>query len=283
MGLWYLIEKTTNQEMNLTIETKTDGRMFYSINLLSTTDNYEKEKIVKEMLKSTPQRKIARDTQISRSFIRKIKNGYNVGQHHLKKSHSEVKKIIDLENYSGWFYDLETTSGEFHCGVGNTHVHNSPRRGDNFVTRKITKAIARILAKKQEYLELGDLSTKRDWGFAPEYVQAMHLLLQQKKPDDYVIGTGETHSVEEFLYEAFNYADLDIDKHVRINKDFLRPTEVNELRADIKKAKNVFNWNPKIRMKELARIMVDSDMRAAGMQPIGEGDALIKKHFPKKW
>ena len=161
--------------------------------------------------------------------------------------------------------------------------HESPRRGPNFVTRKITKAIACIKAKKQTCLHLGDLSTKRDWGFAPEYVEVMHKILQQDKGDDYVIGTGETHTIDEFLNEAFNYADVDVDKHVHIDQKFIRPTDVTELRADTTKARKVLGWNPKIKMKELARIMVDSDFRKQGLEVIGDGDKIIEKNFSRKW
>jgi GDPmannose 4,6-dehydratase len=283
MGLWYLIDKTTKQEINLSIETKTDGRLFYSLNLLSLTDSNEKEQKIREQLDSNTLRGISRDTGISRKFVQKIARGGKAGTHWNKKESHEVKKIIDMQDYSGWFYDLETTSGEFHCGIGKTHVHNSPRRGDNFVTRKITKAIAMILANKQKCLELGDLSTKRDWGFAPEYVTAMHKILQLNKPEDFVIGTGETHSVQQFVNEAFKYAGLKVSKYVKINQEFIRPTDVNELRADVTKAYAYFGWRPHIRMKELARIMVDADMRKQGLEVIGEGDKLIKKYFPKRW
>jgi GDPmannose 4,6-dehydratase len=111
----------------------------------------------------------------------------------------------------------------------------------------------------------------------------MHKMLQCDRPDDYAIGTGETHTVEEFLFEVFEYADLDISSHLRIDKEFMRPTDVHELRADIIKAKSVFDWNPKIRMRELAKIMLDADMRAQGLVPNGDGDALIHKYFTHKW
>lgn len=187
------------------------------------------------------------------------------------------------KEYAFWMTKNYRDGFGLYTSSGILMNHESPRRGDNFVTRKITKAIAMILAKKQDKLHLGDLSTKRDWGFAPEYVEVMHKILQQEVPDDYVIGTGETHTVEEFLNETFGYVGLDVSKYVNINHEFMRPTDVTELRADITKAKRVFGWNPKIRMKELARIMVDYDMRKQGLSVIGEGDALIKKHFPKKW
>jgi len=187
------------------------------------------------------------------------------------------------KEYAYWMTKNYRDGFGLHASSGLLFNHESPRRGDNFVTRKITKAVAMILAKKQEHLHLGSLTTKRDWGFAPEYVEAMHRILQQSVPDDYVIGTGETYSVEDFLNETFNYAGLDVLDHLCIDREFVRPTDVTELRADARKANAVLGWTPKIRMKELARIMVDADMRLQGLEVIGEGDALIKKHFPTKW
>ena len=167
-----------------------------------------------------------------------------------------------MHGYQGWFYDLETSSGEFHCGVGKTHVHNSPRRGETFVTRKITMAIARIKKGLQDTLYLGNLDAKRDWGYAKDYVEAMWLMLQQEKADDYVIATGETHSVREFVQEAFSYAKLDYKKHVVIDKRYFRHLEVNVLQGNSAKARKKLGWKPKTSFKELARLMVDADMEA---------------------
>jgi GDPmannose 4,6-dehydratase len=161
--------------------------------------------------------------------------------------------------------------------------HESPRRGETFVTRKITRGIASILAKKEKYLYLGNLDAKRDWGYAPEYVDLMWKLLQNEEPDDFVIGTGEAHSVREFVEEAFSYAGLDWNNHVKSDSRYFRPTETEELISDPTKAKERLNWNPKIKFKDLVRIMVDADMRAAGLVPIGEGDEIIKKKFPNRW
>jgi len=153
--------------------------------------------------------------------------------------------------------------------------HESPRRGQTFVTRKITRAVAEITAGRQNNLYLGNLEAKRDWGYAPEYVSAMWLMLQQEQPDDYVLGTGECHSVEEFLQEAFSYAGLDYKKYVIIDPRYFRPTETLQLRADARKAKKLLNWEPKIGFRELARIMVDADMEAAGLTPPGEGKRIL--------
>ncbi len=139
--------------------------------------------------------------------------------------------------------------------------HESPRRGETFVTRKITMALSRIKLGLQKKLYLGNLEAKRDWGFAGDYVEAMWLMLQQPKPDDYVIATGETHSVREFLQEAFDYAKLDWKKYVVIDKRYLRPTEVDLLLGDSSKARRLLKWKPKVNFKQLVRMMVDSDMK----------------------
>ena len=156
--------------------------------------------------------------------------------------------------------------------------HESPRRGETFVTRKITRAIAHIIAKKQRYLYLGNLDARRDWGYAPEYVQAMWLMLQQDKPHDYVIGTGETHSVKEFLVEAFGYAGLDWQESVKIDARYLRPLEVETLIADSSRARKELGWSPKVTFEELVKIMVDADIEALGLKPRGEGKKILEKY-----
>jgi GDPmannose 4,6-dehydratase len=161
--------------------------------------------------------------------------------------------------------------------------HESPRRGETFVTRKVTRAIANILAKKQDKLYLGNLESKRDWGYASEYVEMMWKMLQNEKPENYVMGTGEAHSVREFVEEAFSYAGLNWEEYVEIDPMYFRPTEPETLIADASKAKRKLGWNPKIRFKDLVKIMVDADMRVAGLEPIGEGDKIIKKKFPNRW
>lgn len=161
--------------------------------------------------------------------------------------------------------------------------HESPRRGETFVSRKITRAIAAILTKKQDYLYLGNLEAKRDWGFAPEYVEFMYKMLQNDKAEDFVLGIGESHSVKEFIEEAFSYAGLDWEKYVKIDPRYCRPTEVQELVADSAKAKRELGWQPKIRFEELVRIMVDADMRKAGLKPTGEGDKILKEKITTRW
>lgn len=142
--------------------------------------------------------------------------------------------------------------------------HESPRRGETFVTRKVTMAIARIKTGLQNKLLLGNLEAKRDWSFAPECVEAMYKIMQLPTPEDIVIGTGETHTVQEFVEEAFSYAGLDWKKYVEIDKRYCRPTEVNVLQADTRKAEKLINWKPKVTFKELVRIMVDADIRELG-------------------
>jgi len=166
--------------------------------------------------------------------------------------------------------------GIFACN-GILFNHESPRRGETFVTRKITRAIAQILAKKQQYLHLGNLEARRDWGYAPEYVEAMWLMLQQDKPDDYVIGTGQSHSVKEFLEEAFSYVNLDWNKYVKIDPRYYRPTEVELLLADPAKARRKLGWQAKVGFKELVRIMVDADLEAGGLESPGEGKSITAK------
>lgn len=139
--------------------------------------------------------------------------------------------------------------------------HESPRRGETFVTRKITMAAARIKLGVQDKLYLGNLDAKRDWGYAKDYVEAMWLMLQQDEPDDYVIATGKTHSVREFLEETFNYLDLNWRDHVEIDQKYFRPTEVDSLEGDSSKARKKLGWKPEMRFKELVKLMVDADLK----------------------
>jgi GDPmannose 4,6-dehydratase len=140
--------------------------------------------------------------------------------------------------------------------------HESERRGETFVTRKITKAIANIIYKRQKKLYLGNLDAKRDWGYAKDYVQAMWLMLQQPEPDDYVIATGETHSVREFLETAFGYVNLRWQDYVEIDPRYFRPTEVELLIGDASKARRKLGWTPKVTFPELVKIMVEADLKA---------------------
>lgn len=202
--------------------------------------------------------------------------------------------------YAYWMVkNYRDAYGLFACN-GVLFNHESPRRGETFVTRKITRGLANIISGKQKKLYLGNLDARRDWGFAPEYVEMMWLMLQQDKPDDYVIGTGEAHSVREFIDHAFSYAGIDIlwrgkgvkekgivnalnprlgtplslkkgDTVIEIDPEYFRPNEVNCLRADITKAKRKLKWEPKIKFSNLIKIMVDYDLKKAGILPPGQG------------
>lgn len=156
--------------------------------------------------------------------------------------------------------------GIFACS-GILFNHESPRRGETFVTRKITHALAKILNKKQEKIYLGNLDAQRDWGYAPEFVEAMWTMLQQPQPDDYVLATGEIHSVREFLEEAFRLVSLNWKDYVETDPRYLRPTEVDQLRGDASKAKAKFGWQPKVMFKDLVRLMVIEDLKLAGLDP----------------
>ena len=162
----------------------------------------------------------------------------------------------------------------FSCN-GILFNHESPRRGETFVTRKITRTLARIISGKEKFLYLGNLDAKRDWGFAPEYVEAMWLILRQDSPDDYVIGTGESHTVREFVVESFAYAGLDREKYVKIDPKYYRPTEVEFLQADASKARNRLGWQPRVSFRELVRIMIDYDLEAEGLTSPGEGRKIL--------
>jgi GDPmannose 4,6-dehydratase len=165
--------------------------------------------------------------------------------------------------YSYWLtVNYRESYGIFACN-GILFNHESPRRGETFVTRKVTRATARIKAGLEDKLYLGNLDAKRDWGYAKEYVEAMWLMLQQDEPDDYVVATGETHSVRELLEEAFSYVGLDWSKHLAIDQRYYRPAEVDLLIGDPSKAKLKLGWEAKTKFQDLVRLMVDADMEAA--------------------
>ena len=151
-----------------------------------------------------------------------------------------------------------------HVSNGILFNHESPRRGENFVTRKITMGLAAIRKGKAKELRLGNLDAQRDWGYAKDYVEAMWLMLQQEQPDDYVIATGETHSVREFLEEAFSYAGLGWKEFVKVDPKYFRPAEVDLLLGDASKARKVLGWQPRVAFKALVRLMVDADMEGQG-------------------
>lgn len=163
-----------------------------------------------------------------------------------------------------------------HASSGILFNHESPRRGETFVTRKITRAVARIKHGLQSKLYLGNLEARRDWGYAPDYVRAMWAMLQQDAPDDYVIGTGESHSVREFVELAFAHANLDWREHVEIDRQYFRPAEVDFLLADAGKARCVLGWEPTVTFRELVRIMVDADLKDTERRVAGGLEALAE-------
>jgi GDPmannose 4,6-dehydratase len=206
--------------------------------------------------------------------------------------------------YSYWMAVNYRNAYDIFACNGILFNHESPRRGETFVTRKITRGIANILKGKQKKIFLGNLDAKRDWGYAPEYVEAMWLMLQQKRADDYVIGTGESHSVREFVERAFKYVGIGIewagkgkdekarvqhvdamwrhtlkkgDAVIGIDPKYFRATDVSFLKADIKKAKTKLHWRPRVTFGELVKIMVDYDMKAAGHEAPGEGMEISKQ------
>ncbi|HXR49082.1 MAG TPA: GDP-mannose 4,6-dehydratase [Candidatus Limnocylindrales bacterium] len=173
--------------------------------------------------------------------------------------------------YAHWITVNYRESYDLFACSGILFNHESPRRGETFVTRKITRAAAHIKAGLQQKLYLGNLDAKRDWGYAKEYVEAMWLMLQQDQPDDYVIATNETHSVREFLEAAFAHAGLPWQKHVEIDPNYFRPTEVDLLIGDYSKAKQKLGWEPKTTFNALARLMVDADMKLVQDHLAGRG------------
>jgi GDPmannose 4,6-dehydratase len=159
--------------------------------------------------------------------------------------------------------------------------HESPRRGETFVTRKITRGLAAIKKGQQKYIYLGNLEARRDWGYAADYVAAMWKMLQYEHAGDFVIATGEAHSVREFLDEAFGYLNMDWQEYVRIDPRYFRPTEVDFLLGDASRAKAALGWEPRIFFKDLVRIMVDADLELAGMESPGEGKRILEQHHGK--
>lgn len=157
-------------------------------------------------------------------------------------------------------------SYDLFCVNGILFNHESPLRGETFVTRKISRAVGRIKNNIQSFITLGNLNAYRDWGFAGDYVEGMWLMMQHEKPDDWVLATGETHTVEEFVTTAFSYVDLDWKNFVKTNKKFYRPNEVNHLLGDPSKAKKILGWEPKVTFKELVEMMVDSDLKLANQE-----------------
>jgi GDPmannose 4,6-dehydratase len=195
------------------------------------------------------------------SYLINLSSGMTPGNQgaHLRKPQDEVRRV-ERRPYSGWMCDLATESERYAAGVGFVVTHNSPRRGLEFVTRKITHAVARIKLGMDKEVRLGNLEAQRDWGFAGDYVEAMHLMLQQDTPDDYVVATNETHSVREFCEIAFGHAGLNYEDHVVVDEKFFRPAEVDLLIGDPKKAEETLQWTRRTSFQELVTSMVDADL-----------------------
>jgi GDPmannose 4,6-dehydratase len=219
-GLWYLVEQALGLRITSHPEFR-NGLTYYHLNINSDTKS-------------------------------------NSGKH-LIRPLNEIKSNEYLE-YTGWLFDFETQSGTFSTGIGHGWVHNSPRRGLNFVTRKVTHAVAEIVNKDMDSLHMGNLDSKRDWGYSPDYVYAMWLMLQRDTPDDFVIGTGESHTIRELLFEAFSQVGLDWQNYVVVDPQYIRPSEVFNLRADASKANKVLNWHPTVTFKQLINIMLQHDL-----------------------
>src|SRR3989344_3096909 len=281
-GLLFLISKTTMQDFNLTFEEDEKNYGYYSLNLLSPTSNSLKEEKVQELIGlGLSQRQISMESGISRNFIRKIEDGgHSQLIHHLSKQKEEIKKMLYHQQQPEWVYDIETGSGKFMAGVGRIVLANSPRRGETFVTKKITRALTRIKLGLQKEVYLGNLNSKRDWGYAPDFVEAMWLILQQDIPDDYVIATGETHSVREFIEESCKLLNINlewigeglneygINKNngeiiIKIDQRYYRPSEVDFLLGNYSKAREKLKWQPKITFKDLVKVMIEHDLRIA--------------------
>jgi GDPmannose 4,6-dehydratase len=227
-GLWWLASRVLDQKLTLNVDQVARGEFgeriysYYSINL-------------------------------------GVEGGPRKGAHLLRPA-DEVKRIIP-ESYTGWLYDFETETGTFHAGVGDLVVHNSPRRGLEFVTRKISDGVARIATGRAETITLGNVDARRDWGYAPDYVDLMWRTLQAKQPGDFVGATGEAHSVREFVQEAFKVAGIERwEDHLRVDAKFNRPSEVFNLRGDPSKAKRELGWEAKTRFPDLVRVMVTADL-----------------------
>jgi len=283
-GLIFLINKTTRQEFNINVEKYNRKNLYYSINLLSDSKyshykNLDKYNKINELNKmNIPKREIHRMTGISRKFIQKVlNNGYiPENKHYRTIPNNEVKKIIEFYDFDGWFYDLETKSGKFSAGIGMGRIHNSPRRGPTFVTRKITRGLNMILKGERETLVLGNLDAKRDWGHAKDFCIGMWKILQHSEPGDYVLSTNEFHSVREFVEIAFGIKGFEIEwrgtgineegydkktgrKLIEVSEKYFRPAEVEFLLGDSSKAREVLDWKPEYSFNDLVKEMVNCD------------------------
>jgi GDPmannose 4,6-dehydratase len=179
--------------------------------------------------------------------------------------------------YGYWMTRLYREGYNLFATNGILFNHESPRRGETFVTRKITRGVANIVAGKSKMLYLGNLEARRDWGYAPEYVEAIYQMMQLETADDFVIGTGQSHSVQDFVQKAFAYVGLDWQKHVKISERYFRPLEVDSLIADTTKIRGKLNWQPRIGFDDLVSIMMDADLETLGLKSPGRGKAVLEE------
>lgn len=263
LGLIYLFKQVHNLEYNINSFFH-NNKIQYQVNLLSNSkynsiSSIEKYELVNDMLKDNiPARRISRETNISRSFIKKVKSGYVPdGKHHLSILNNSVKKILSWSDYDGWFFDLTTETGTFHAGIGQGHVHNSPRRGTNFVTGKVAKSVAEIKLGLRNKLELGTLSTFRDWGHSKDYIRVMWQMLNECEPDDFICCTGKTYSVEYLCQVAFSHLALDYTQFVVITDKYKRDEELNYLRGCSDKLFNKINVELEYTFEKMIKEMVD--------------------------
>ncbi len=240
-GLWWLAQRALGQRGILCLEDRAD-RTYFQINLSVPDDERQGAKGA-----------------------------------HLRRPVAEVVKVTPRA-YEGWLFDLATESGTFHAGIGDGWIHNSPRRGETFVTRKVTRAVSRIKLGLQKKLFLGNLDAKRDWGYAKDYVEAMWLMLQQPRGDDYVIATGEAHSVRELCELAFGHVGLDYHEFVDIDPRYYRPTEVDYLLGDPSKAAAQLGWKPQTTFRELVRLMMEADLELAEREKRAGAGPAVSRH-----
>ena len=283
-GLLFLINNTTKQEYNINVELMMKNnkrRIYYSINLLSNsryskTKTEDKIKQIQE-LKHLSQREISKQTQISRKFISSVLKGESHSNKDCKSiDNNTVKKIIKFYDYNGWFYDLETESSKFHAGIGQGRIHNSPRRGPTFVTRKVTRGLNMILKGERDRIVMGNLDARRDWGHAKDYVEGMWRILQNDVPEDFVLSTNEMHSVREFIEKSFSLKGFNIkwkgegvdeigyDENtgkelIFVSEKYFRPAEVEQLLGDSTKARTQLGWEPQYTFEKLVEEMVEQD------------------------
>jgi len=260
-GLLFLINKITEQEYNITVE-ENRGNYYYSINLLSNRkSSKEKIEIAEGLLsEKIPMREIHRRTEISRSFIQKVARDIPIKtKHYGFQSRKEIKKIINTS--FDYVYDIETASGKFMAGAGRIVIANSPRRGFDFATRKITRGVASVKLGLSEHIYMGNLSAFRDEGSSNDYVQAMYLMLAQNRPEDYVIATGSGATIEEMFRHVCGLAELNFEDIYRMDKRFMRPSDVPYLKGNPAKAKKDLNWKPKYTWKRLLKEMYEHDLR----------------------